>query len=630
MSLVINTNVASLNSQRQLMQSGNALDQATERLSSGNRINSAKDDAAGLAIANRMTSQTRGLDQAIRNANDGVSMIQTAEGALQETTNILQRMRELAIQSANGIYSDGDRATLNAEVAQLVAEMDRISTSTSFNGQKLLDGTLGQVNLQVGSESNQVISVEVGAMDSKTLGGMTTGDVIGAAATDGLAAALNLITGQPEVGEDGVIMTINGQSVGDLSGADNLAEALSIINSNIAGVEASAFTEMTAGAEGDGVLRGSDVVTLTLNDPDGQAQTFEIGNTGSMSELVDKINAKTGGQIKAEINDSGRLVLSNAEGGSINVTGDAALSALGIDGSVILVDGDGDPILDADNNEQVIGTTQEAQLVFTITDSNIKNVDIAFEGVNDGDDVAAAQAIGVNARSGGDISGFMINDGPDTAGDGTTSTLAGFAEGDLVINGVSIGAVADTTATQDGTDPGDVTQASGADHAAKIAEAINKLSSETGVVASVGDNNNLVLNSVDGKEMSISLSGAATTENTGLLVTNDAATLGNSIADLDISTQAGAQRAIDTIDRALTAINDTRADLGAINNRLDFTVSNLANISEKTSAAKSRIMDADFAAETAALSRSQVLQQAASAMLAQANARPQQVLQLLQ
>lgn len=131
MSLVINTNVASLNTQRQLVSSGNALSQATERLSSGQRINSAKDDAAGLAIANRMTSQVRGLDQAIRNANDGVSLVQTAEGALQEVTNILQRMRELSIQSANGIYSNADRATLQAEVKQLKSELDRISETTS-------------------------------------------------------------------------------------------------------------------------------------------------------------------------------------------------------------------------------------------------------------------------------------------------------------------------------------------------------------------------------------------------------------------------------------------------------------------------------------------------------------------
>src|SRR6218665_3930253 len=137
MPLIINTNVASLNSQRQLLNSGNALDKATERLSSGQRINSAKDDAAGLAISNRMTSQVRGLDQAVRNANDGVSLVQTAEGALQESTNILQRMRELAVQSSNGIYNDADRTTLNAESKQLKADLDRIAGTPSFNGKNL-------------------------------------------------------------------------------------------------------------------------------------------------------------------------------------------------------------------------------------------------------------------------------------------------------------------------------------------------------------------------------------------------------------------------------------------------------------------------------------------------------------
>lgn len=186
MALVINTNVASLNTQRQLLQSGNALDQATERLSSGYRINSAKDDAAGLAIANRMTSQIRGLDQAVRNANDGVSMIQTAEGALQEVTNILQRMRELSIQSANGIYSNDDRARLDSEVQQLKEELGRISKETTFNGQALLDGSLQDTALQVGSEQNQTINISVGSFSTSSLGG-SSGDVVGEAAANGLA-----------------------------------------------------------------------------------------------------------------------------------------------------------------------------------------------------------------------------------------------------------------------------------------------------------------------------------------------------------------------------------------------------------------------------------------------------------
>src|SRR5690606_8943855 len=194
MPLVINTNVASLNSQRQLMNSGNALDKATERLSSGQRINSAKDDAAGLAISNRMTSQIRGLDQAIRNANDGVSLVQTAEGALQEVTNMLQRIRELSIQSANGIYNDIDRKTLDAEVQQLKKEMDRISETTSFNGQKLLDGTMKGTFLQVGSQANETMDVSIGSFSTTSMGG-SSGDIVGEATTNGLTALTDLAAG---------------------------------------------------------------------------------------------------------------------------------------------------------------------------------------------------------------------------------------------------------------------------------------------------------------------------------------------------------------------------------------------------------------------------------------------------
>ena len=170
MAMVINSNIMSLTAQRNLTMSQNDLNTSMERLTSGKRINSAADDAAGLSIANRMTSQINGLNQAVRNANDGASLIQTAEGALDESTNILQRMRELSVQSANGTYDSGNRATLSAEVKQLVAELDRIAETTSFNGLNILDGSLGKVNLQVGSEANQTIELSIAKMDSKSLG----------------------------------------------------------------------------------------------------------------------------------------------------------------------------------------------------------------------------------------------------------------------------------------------------------------------------------------------------------------------------------------------------------------------------------------------------------------------------
>ena len=256
MALVINTNVSALNSQRQLVKSGNELMTATERLASGRRINSAKDDAAGLAISNRMTSQIRGLDQAVRNANDGISLIQTAEGALDETTNILQRMRELAIQSSNGIYTDTDRATLDAEVQQLVAELDRIADETTFNGQNLLDGSLSDVELQVGSQANQTIAFSVQAMDADTLGmGSTSVDVLGAEAD--FQAATFSSTADADI-KDGDVL-INGQSIGtfDTSAAgeaNTIQDLVDSINENVNGVTASAITQLESSQVGSGVI----------------------------------------------------------------------------------------------------------------------------------------------------------------------------------------------------------------------------------------------------------------------------------------------------------------------------------------------------------------------------------------
>jgi len=222
MPLVVNSNISSLNAQRQLLQSGAELDKASERLASGKRINSAADDAVGLAISNRQTSQIRGLDQAVRNANDGISLIQTAEGALEETTNILQRMRELSIQSANGIYSDTDRATLNAEVQQLKEEIDRISETTSFNGQNILDGSLGEVALQVGSEANQTIGVDIQGFSTTSLGG-SGGDIIGSAV--GTAAGVTELSDL--AGGDELV--INDVAISSLSTATTVNEALDII-----------------------------------------------------------------------------------------------------------------------------------------------------------------------------------------------------------------------------------------------------------------------------------------------------------------------------------------------------------------------------------------------------------------
>lgn len=574
MALVVNSNIASLNAQRQLASSAGDLDQASERLASGRRINSAADDAAGLAISNRQTSQIRGLDQAIRNANDGVSLIQTAEGALQESTNILQRIRELAVQSSNGIYSDTDRATLDAEAQQLIAEVDRIAETTSFNGQAILDGTLGEVSLQVGSDANQTISFEVGTLDATGLGSSTTGDINGAAISDA-----DLSDGLGVAGD----ITINGQTIAAASlttGPTSLDDVLEVFNEGVSGVDFTASTRFEAANTGTGVLRGGDTLEINTVNADGTTTALQIGDTGSLDEIVSAINAVGGDDISASLSDEGKLVIESASGAEITV-GTAAAGEQSAVGTA------------------AASTAQNAQLSLTSTDGS--EITVAYATPADAD------VLGINAKAEG---GLVSSSATLLDADATV-----LLEGQLVINGVEIGA-AEGTAVDD------------------IVAAINASSSETGVVASGGTGANLVLNSVDNSNISIELGdtagAAATLTALHLQETNTSDSASGSVSDIDISTEAGAQAAIDVLDTALEQINSTRADLGAVNNRLDFTISNLSNVSENTSSARSQIVDADFASESANLSRAQVLQQASQAILAQANARPQQVLSLLQ
>ena len=580
MPLIINTNVAALNAQRQLVQSGNDMSQAMERLASGKRVNTARDDAAGLAISNRQTSQIRGLNQAIRNANDGVSLIQTAEGALDEVTNILQRMRELSIQSANGIYSDVDRSTLDAEVQQLKAEIDRIASSTTFNGQPLLDGSLSDVSLQVGSEANQIIDLEIQGFSTSSLGS-SSGDIVGEAMT-----ALASLTGL-----SGDELIINDVEISSLTSATTVDEALAIINSDLDGksAEATALVSYVSESAGSGVLVPGETLRLTLTDGAGNSQVYNLTGTSSMDELVTLINADT--VIEASLDSSGKLVLSASGAQSIQVED---LSS-------------GQAATGAESND----VTESLRLVLTDTGTDGNGVKVE---AGTGATAEDFDFLGLNLQ---DDDGNLLGAALTAAGGATNSLNAG----DLIINGVEIGVIEAGSTNAIDID--------------NVVEAINAVADETGVVAfeAAGATNRLGLRSTSGETISIKYGDGSTPADveaiTGLQEQNSAEGSG-SVSGIQIDTAAGAQAAIDVIDVALEQINSTRSDLGAINNRLDFTMSNLANVSEKTSSARSRIVDADYAAESSMLSRSQVLQQASQAMLAQANAQPQQVLQLLQ
>lgn len=794
MALVINSNIQSLNSQRQLDKSGMAQSEAMERLSSGKRINSAADDAAGLAIANRLTSQVRGLDRAISNAADGVSLIQTAEGALDESTNILQRMRELSIQSANGIYNDGDRATLDAEVQQLVEELDRIAETTSFNGQNILDGTLGETKLQVGSEANQTISFSIDAMDADTLGlGSTSSDLSGDRITTG--ANGDIADGGVQINGQGLAAITNLQ--GGAATDTTLQDVLDDINQNVDGVTAEGFNVVQGETVGSGVLDADDFLRITAGSADGSAAVnYDFTEpTSSLEELAAAINSKTGGTIDASIDDAGKLVLSNTTGGDITVAldgdgggtftaadtdtatilgiADAGANGETFAGQISLKSDDGSAIsitkgaTGTDANLAVLGFRETSgagevlgsSLASAAQDDALAAGDLLINGV----DIGAVSSVGgiggkidaINAVSDqtGVTASIEATDSYTINTNGgveivATTFGAGVAGENLILNGVSVAIASSTASAADvalainaatsshgvtafvddddemhifsssnitiaDTGSGRVDDifganaTSGSSHAVsapasgsvsinnvevtitdaddidQVVTDINAVQGDTGVRASVDENGELQLlgssainislgtsgdsmkvaqalaltplltdtggvadvldetvtlspriklDSANDQPISLEVKDADVTTATGFVDQNtdlSSTVTGSALSNISIGTQAGANDAIDAIDNALETISNTRSELGAVNNRLDFTMSNLANISEKTAASRSRIEDADFAAETANLSRAQVLQQAAQAMLAQANAAPQQVLSLL-
>ena len=495
MAQVINTNIASLSAQNALNKSQSSLETSLERLSSGLRINSAKDDAAGLAIVDRMTSQIRGLNQAVRNANDGLSVSQTAEGALQESSNIMQRMRELSVQSANDSNSASDRSAIQQEVAQLQNELNRISETTTYNGKSLLDGSFASQSFQVGANANETIEVNITSASATVLGSQsaTTAQNIGTAAVGALTApAANGV-----VDSDITITGALGAGTANYAAGATASEIAALVNGQTTntGVTATAANSVSLTSFTTGTL------SFTLSSTDGSNVTQ--GTATNVSATVTSATDLTA--LRNDINES---TASTGITATINATGD------GID---------------------LTNTT--------------------------GDDIVIE----------------------------TASNGAGASADPFAVNGAAL--------TEAGAD------------SIRVAGQVSFSSSGAFILDAAAAETVLDVAVVAAASVSSTLS---------------------SVADIDVSTRAGANDALDVLDRALATITDSRAGLGAIQNRLDSTISNLSNISENVSAARSRIEDADFAAETAELTRSQILQQAGISVLSQANTLPQQVLSLLQ
>jgi flagellin len=486
------------------------------------RINKAGDDAAGLQISNRLTSQIEGLAVAQRNANDGISIAQTAEGAMSASTDILQRMRELALQSANGSNSSEDREALQKEVSALQTELTRIAETTSFGGQQLLNGSFGTTAFQVGAEANETIDMSLSSIDSRDIG--LVGKGVGAATIAnplGLEVAARTSEARALDG-DSLNVSINSEitsvRLSDNMSAKDVANAINTVD-GVSGVKAETSAQLTI-ASGN-VFASTDKLSLSVNGVD--LGTFSgAGNAAVITDLTNRL-----------------VTNPNAELEAIGIT----VATTSTSGEFVFTDANGE---DLD-----IRTSLEATAGSSTAAASIETVDAA------GSSVGAAQSVSAGA----------IN---------TTNFMETFVTGRLDYSS----AIVDE----------DVTQFS---------------------IASNPNNSNLPNNGdVD----------FANIESTLSLT---------SVSSVDISSQAGSQSALAVIDAALASIDDQRADLGALQNRFDYTISNLSNIQENVSASRSRIQDTDFAVETANLTKNQILQQAGTSILAQANQLPQAALSLI-
>lgn len=485
----INTNIPAITAQASMSQAEGDYQQAMTRLSTGLRVNSAADDAAGLAIGEKMTSQVMGLEQAVRNATDGQSLVNTAEGAQKEISSMLQRIRELAVQSASDTNTALDRASVGSEAKQLISEINRIAETTTFNGMKLLDGSYTGKTFQIGADQGQTLSISIGSASTRDIGAYTVKTNVTAAAdtASGIATGTEIsITGY--LGSASVTTTA-GQSAADLAKAVN---------------GATAQTGVTATAETNVQLSGfSDASTVTFKVNNVSIGTVNISDKNDLSSLADAINNKA-----------------NQTGVTAKLSDDKS--------SIVMTDTRGNDIKLSDYDTGVAGTT----LTATALEADRK-----------------------------------------TSGTAATSV---------------------------------VTLDSGADVAATIT---GQVSFQSGKDFSVGSSD--------------------TTGGSSFLETATQSANLASVSEIDLSTAEGASKAISVIDTALQAISASRSELGAISNRLESTMSNLSNISTSVSSAKSQIMDADYATESTNLAKAQIVSQAATAMLAQANANQKNVLSLI-
>ncbi len=708
---VINTNVKALAAQGSLSNVNKTLQTSMERLSTGLRINSAKDDAAGLAITNRMTSQIRGYSMAIRNSNDGTSMLQTAEGAMGQVTNMLQRMRELSIQSANGGMTSSDRESLQNEVTELKAQIQEVATSTNHNTIKLLDGSAGDIKLQTGVKAGDMMSIGFSSVQTKDLGlgtlstvssigGKINGNVNGAL-TDGSLILNGVSVGASLAGSDDISSASKDASAIAKAAAINAVSdrsgVFAVVSKNE--VAGSVATAATAGDLGVVKINGFETAGFYMSG------NKEIDRT-AVVQAINDIADRTGVRATNTTDDNQGISLTAADGrnivldvGTTNASV-ATLAQMGMadagtyvgsyqlstkDGSAITV---GSTVATSQTSEIRSGIrfgTYEAgmaQAATTTRASTAAAPAAGNAGVLNGNTLVI-NGVGIQAAQGADDDASFENTGSTKAASAIAIAAAINKSSEITgvtakanansIKGSGFTAAAITSINLNGIE---ITTTLGTSSTREdVLQIFNSRSGETGVTASAyGDGIQLV--AADGRNISISTdaggaaaaaglglagmtvgaTGAETSYYAGVTLSSDKAFTLNSgsegdtlnfkslgfnegtfggandgakVAEIDISTVAGSTSALLVIDAAIEQVGKNQAKTGAFLNRLDAVVSNLTESTQNMSESRSRILDTDYATETTNLAKSQIVQQAATAMLAQANQSAQSVLSLL-
>ena len=700
---VINTNLKALVAQESMRSSDLKLSAAMERLSTGSRINSAKDDAAGLAISNRMTSQIRGMAKAIQNTNDAISMTQTAEGAYKGVNDILARMRELSVQSATGTMNDNDRSSIQLEVAQLKSQIDDIATKTNHNNIKLLDGSAQKVVIQTGTNQGDTINLNFASARTKDIGVGTRatlasagGQYVAATSFDALEDSAMYLNGVA-IGASQALSE-NGSTVAASASAISKAAAINA-KSDLSGVYAKVDTNVVSGT--GGMTATALTGTITINGVTTDSFSTSAASTSlSRKQTVVAINAKseqTGVVAIDTEDDTLGVTLQAADGRNIDIAFNTLTAAttgvrdtgtfvgsynlFTLDSRAIDVSFQtGDQNVEAFSglrngsyasdtalyNTYKRATAAEATAPSNTTTGTLSNDSLIINGVAIGqalatDDTASdttsasstreASAIAISAAINRktDLTGVTASASPNVIrGEGFTAGTSA----DVYLNGVTFTANAVTRNA--------------------VIDSFNDVSDRTGVVASAWGEG-IELRAVDGRNISI---GSATAANIGLTGIGIGSAAGSATAvtyysqvtmqsdnkftvksgnagipnlellgfrqgtfggadnglkinQVDVSTVSGANQAIVAIDAAIETISKSQANSGALNNRMDYIVANLSEASQNMSASRSRILDTDYASETTSLAKQQIISQAATAMLAQANQQPQSVLSLL-